>query len=349
MRRIPACVVLAAGLLLALPSHAQDLHEQLEAYRDSLNEHMAALRQQFRLGQSRRLRSPDCVGVERTERFSRRLRLASGGSVAVANIAGSIAIAGASGDEVSIEATKRTRCDASELSLVTIVVDERGGRLDVKTEYPRSRDSGGVSVDFVITVPARAPAEARSVSGDIRIERVRGAVRAETVSGDVTAVGVAELELAKSVSGDVDLTGADEAADLTAGSVSGDVRARNIRARSLNVNTVSGSVTLADVATGRLAAKSMSGDMNYSGSLARAGRYELTTHSGDVRLTLRPDTGFELDASTFSGSIRSELPLTLSGDIRPRGARNAIMHATFGDGSAALTIRTFSGGIVITR
>jgi hypothetical protein len=62
-----------------------------------------------------------------------------------------------------------------------------------------------------------------------------------------------------------------------------------------------------------------------------------------------PDTGFELDASTFSGSIRSELPLTLSGDIRPRGARNAIMHATFGDGSAALTIRTFSGGIVITR
>jgi hypothetical protein len=61
------------------------------------------------------------------------------------------------------------------------------------------------------------------------------------------------------------------------------------------------------------------------------------------------ETGFELDATTFSGSIRSELPLTVTGDIRNRGIRKALTRATYGDGSAALTIRTFSGDIVIAK
>jgi ABC-type sugar transport system ATPase subunit len=66
------------------------------------------------------------------------------------------------------------------------------------------------------------------------------------------------------------------------------------------------------------------------------------------------DIGFELNASSFSGSIRSDLPLTL-GATRPGNERRRpgpMQHATrgvFGDGSATLTIRTFSGDVVITK
>src|SRR2546422_320874 len=119
--------------------------------------------------------------------------------------------------------------------------------------------------------------------------------------------------------------------------------------------TVSGDVVLTNVTCDRLGVKSVSGNIEYSGTLARNGRYDVNTHSGTVRLTLSGSTGFELTGTTFSGSIRSELPLTIGGErerdtgIRRRGARNRSIRATFGDGSAALTLRTFSGDIIIAK
>src|SRR5262249_32929145 len=74
-------------------------------------------------------------GPERTERFSRKLKLARDGRFTVANIAGNITMTGGSGDDVSIEAVKRTRGDASELASVQILVDERPGRIEVKTDH----------------------------------------------------------------------------------------------------------------------------------------------------------------------------------------------------------------------
>ena len=47
-------------------------------------------------------------------------------------------------------------------------------------------------------------------------------------------------------------------------------------------------------------------------AIARGGRYEFNSHSGNVRIMLAGNVpGFELDASTFSGSIRSDFPVTL--------------------------------------
>ena len=69
--------------------------------------------------------------------------------------------------------------------------------------------------------------------------------------------------------------------------------------------------------------------------------------------------GFELNANSFSGSIRSELPLTIGGDASGRdddsrrGRRDSAtataMRATFGDGSATLVVHTFSGDIIIAK
>ena len=76
-----------------------------------------------------------------------------------------------------------------------------------------------------------------------------------------------------------------------------------------------------------------------------------------VRLTLANPAGFELNASSFSGSIRSELALTIGGgsDASRSGGRRRDamsthnMRATYGDGSATLTIHTFSGDVVIAK
>jgi hypothetical protein len=72
-----------------------------------------------------------------------------------------------------------------------------------------------------------------------------------------------------------------------------------------------------------------------------------------VRVTLGADTpGFELDASTFSGSVRSDFPVTIrpvSGNANGRRTVNRAIRGTYGDAGAILAVRSFSGSVVIIR
>jgi DUF4097 and DUF4098 domain-containing protein YvlB len=291
-------------------------------------------------------------GPERTEQFSNRYRIGNDGRFSLSNVDGNIAVTGGGGDEVVIEAVKRTRGDQRELDRVTVDVAARNGRVDVTTRYaPYS--SSQVSVAYTVIVPANASVDVKSVAGSVSISGVKGSVRAESVSGNVLTSGTPRLEVARSVSGDVELADAGTDADLAAGSISGNVRGKGIRGRSFEVNTVSGDVTLTDAACDRLGVRSISGSVAYSGALARSGRYDFNLHSGNVRLILSDSPGFDLTANTFSGSINSELPLVIGGDGDGRGQQRILnrrsMVATYGDGSAVLTIKTFSGNIIIVR
>jgi DUF4097 and DUF4098 domain-containing protein YvlB len=301
-------------------------------------------------------------GADQTERFSRRVRIGRDGRFSINNIAGDIIVTSGSGDEVSIEAVKRTRGDQRELADIRIEVDAGNGRVDVRSVYPpfNGRITGGrrgsndrVRVDYTIAVPGSTEVDAKSVSGNVKITGVQGPVRAETISGTVTTAGTPRLELAKSVSGDVDISDIATDRGLTVGSISGTLRGRNVKARSLDLNTVSGDMTITDAACERIDGRSISGNIEYSGSLARNGRYDLNSHSGNIRLTLPGSPGFSLTANTFSGTIRSDLPLTIGGDAnrtgRQRGFNGRSVQAAFGDGTAGLTIRTFSGDIIIAR
>jgi DUF4097 and DUF4098 domain-containing protein YvlB len=299
-------------------------------------------------------------GPEQTDRFSRKVKLGRDGRVSVTNISGDIVVTGGSGDEVSIEAVKRTRGDQNQLANVRIVVDDRPGRVEVRTEYDGSRYSrnNNVSVDYTVSVPSGASVDLKSVSGSIKVTGVRGAVRSESVSGDVTTTDTPKVETAKSVSGNVTLSGIQIDGDLAASSVSGTVQARGVKARALDLGSVSGDLMVSEVTCDRLSARSVSGGFEYNGTIARGGVYDVNLHSGTARFVLANPPGFELTANTFSGSIRSDWPLTIGGDRdrdpdrdsgRRRGVTNRSMRATFGDGSATLTVHTFSGDIVIAK
>lgn len=293
-------------------------------------------------------------GPEQSERFSRKVKLGRDGRVSVANISGDIVVTGGSGDEVSIEAVKHARGEPSQLANVRVVVEDRAGRVDIRTEYDNSRfRNNNVSVDYTLTVPSGAAVDMKSVSGNVKVTGVRGSVRAESVSGSVTATDTPKVEAAKSISGNVMLSGIAIDGDLSAGTVSGTVTARGVKAHALELGSVSGDMVVTDVTCDRLNAKSVSGGFEYTGTITKGGVYEVNVHSGTVRFVLANPSGFDLSASTFSGNIRSDLPLTIGGDrdsgSRRRGPSNRSMRATFGDGSATLTLRTFSGDIVIAK
>jgi DUF4097 and DUF4098 domain-containing protein YvlB len=95
--------------------------------------------------------------------------------------------------------------------------------------------------------------------------------------------------------------------------------------------------------------RSVSGSLEYAGRLSRSGRYELRTHSGNVRVTPVGTQSFSLEATTFSGDVRSDYPLTVEGQIGNRFRRRNSVRGTFGSGGAMLTLQSFSGNIVIVK
>jgi DUF4097 and DUF4098 domain-containing protein YvlB len=336
----------------ALREHAAELQQAGDQVRQRLREEAA--RERERAAQERRARGEQRRGPEYTEPFSRTVRLGRTGSFDLSNISGDVTITGGGGDEVKIDARKRVRqgneADARALlQAMTIQVSERAGLVEVRTELPRRRDwSGGV--DYTIALPSGANVAVRTVNGDLRITNVRGELRAETVNGDVTANGLGRVRSLKTVSGDVQIADA-QGDDIALQTVSGDVTARAIKGRSIELEAVSGDLRFTDVELERVNLRTVSGDIEYSGRLVRSGRYDLQSHSGDIRLTPLGNTGFDLDANTFSGDIRSEFQLggTQVTDVAARPGRNRTMRGTFGDASAIVIAHTFNGDILVAR
>jgi DUF4097 and DUF4098 domain-containing protein YvlB len=119
----------------------------------------------------------------------------------------------------------------------------------------------------------------------------------------------------------------------------------------MQLTTVSGNLRVENLQSDRLMARAVSGNIEYVGDLARNGRYEFVSHSGDIRLTLSGATGFEVQANSFSGTVRSDFPVTrrgAEGNARAGAAARGIRGA-FGDASAMLVLRAFSGNISISR
>ena len=275
---------------------------------------------------------------EVTERFSRTAHLDANGAFDLTNMFGDIVITAGSGRDVIIEAVKRVQrpnpnAARALLQMIDIQVVEEANRVDVRTMYPRPRNFPG-SVDFTITVPADAHVSVQATGGSIRATGIR-------------------VEALKTVSGDIELADASADQFATASAVSGSVTVRGLRASAIQLTTVSGSVRVENSQCERLMARAVSGNVEYAGELARSGRYEFVSHSGDVKLTLAGATGFEVQANSYSGTVRSDFPIARRGrgaEGNGRGvATPRAIRGAFGDGSALLVLRAFSGNISIVR
>jgi DUF4097 and DUF4098 domain-containing protein YvlB len=296
-----------------------------------------------------------------SETITRTVNIGANGEVDLSNIAGDITISRGSGTAATIQVVKNARAasdaDAREmLKLVSVEIAERGNRAEVRTTYPNRQQRGdrrniNVSTTYTVTAPAGTRVIARSISGSIRVTDIQGELVLDATSGQIDVTNAARITTAKSVSGSVTLTRVRAESGIDASSISGNVTLRDVEARRLSLNSISGNVNIERASCERIEAQTMSGNVLFDGRLAPRGRYDLKSHSGDIRLRLDGDAGFELDASTFSGTIRSDLPLTTrAGEtVRGPGSRGRSFRGTFGDGSAVVNATTFSGSVVVGR
>ena len=299
-------------------------------------------------------------GPEQIEKVSQTYKVGDAAALDVSHLSGDIRVTGSTGSEIKVDATTRVRHRDPEqgkrlLEALRVDVNNFNGRVEVRTIYPRRGSFGNnvsASVDYVISVPAGATVSLKSISGDISVTNVKGEVRAETVSGDVNISGTPNVAIAKTISGDVTAQNIGTQTTLVLSTISGTVLGTGLKVRALEAGSVSGNVRLVGSDIERLEAHSVSGNIEYDAPLTKGGRYEFTSHSGNVRIVLSGNTGFELDADTFSGSVRSDVPVTLRAIGRTeqdrRGSNRAI-RGSYGDASAFLSVRSHSGSVVITK
>lgn len=350
---------------------------RVEAERQRTVERQKMLERQREAREQRERRRED-QRAEQKETVTKTVRLGSEGAIDLHNMSGNITVTRGGGSDATIEAVKVARAATDEaaremLQLVKVDIAERAGRVDVRTNYPHVERGRGmprpehrnvnVAVHYTITAPAGTRLRVNTMSGGISVSDITGELSLEAMSGTVRIERAGRITTARTMSGDVVITGAKSDGVIDTGTMSGSVTLKQVRARRLAVGAVSGTITLVDVDCERLDAQTTSGPITYDGALAKNGRYRFGTHSGDVKVAVAGDTGFELDASSWSGGVQSELKLKdeqrEAGGFRPGrpgparvsagGERARSLRGVYGDGSAVLDINTFNGTVIITK
>jgi hypothetical protein len=352
MRRVLIAIVAAAWFA---PAGLQAAPQSRPVER-SVERRIEHLGEQQRTVERREQRRRD-NRVEEVERTTRTLNIGADGEINVSNISGDMTVTRGGGNSATVEIIKTARAETAEgaktlLGLVTVDVMERGPRAEIKTRYPsdddqrwRGRRNMSVDVDFNLTVPPQTRVVLHSISGSLSVRDVAGALALDTISGNIKLANTGRVTTAKTISGNVEVTDTTVDGTLTANSISGTLALRKIKARGLNLSTVSGEIEVEEVTSERVDAQSVSGDVRFLGDLQENGRYEFTSHSGSVRLALGSKSGFQVEATSFSGSIQTDFPLTLDGG----GRRGRSLRGRYGSGSAILDLTSFSGSIVITK
>ncbi len=244
--------------------------------------------------------------------------LTADGSVAIDDSSGDVTVTGWSNDSIQVT-IKTTAWSTDDLNRLGATIDPASDRISIAATYPHHCMNCDVSFD--VKVPVGAHVSIGTSSGDISVTSVSGPVRTDASSGDVELHDIAGDVRAHTSSGDLKL-------DHITGSVSAFVSSGDIDATGLaddvDLGSSSGSVS-ASFAT-----------------FDRVRSVRLDSASGDVELTVPRGVGFDLEATTSSGSIDSNLDLP----IRDRSA-GATVSARVGSGKAAVEMRTTSGDISV--
>jgi len=195
-------------------------------------------------------------------------------------------------------------------------------------ETLRERSGGGH--ELVVEIPKRKLLGFRSAQVLIRVRGPHGLdLDAATASADVVATGRLGAVDVRTASGDVSIEDAGATQVKTA---SGDVALGHMR-DATDVKTMSGDVVVLEVGDAT-DVNTMSGDVRIR--RAAAGAIQLRSMSGDLEAAIAPGATLFVDATSASGDVSSELPVTGSAPSSDPAAVD-------------LRASSMSGDILVTR
>ena len=269
-----------------------------------------------------------CIPTEKYERIVfLSAPLSPGGSFEAQTHNGSITIAGVDVTECSLTATIIARADTEEhaqklAEAVEVKLEPFGSKLIAKIEKPAMVPGKYVSVSLDITVPNRIDADLTTHNGALKIENLTGRLDGTTHNGQVTA---------EKLSGTVELR--THNGRIVCEQVSGDTY----------LHTHNGSITCEEV-SGDIRLKTHNGSARaaYSQGAPPVCNVSIITHNGGVNFTAPPNFSAKVEASTHNGSIDTDLPITVIGEVTKRK-----LTGTIGTGEGNLHLETHNGSIKI--
>jgi hypothetical protein len=209
----------------------------------------------------------------------------------------------------------------------------------LELDVPRGASVNLQGGDAEIDVSGVTNISINTQNGAVTIARVTHAVNINTIGGEITVRNSQGTIKVHSVGGGIDVRDVSPAMTedvCEVGNVGGDITLTEISHRQVNVNTVGG-------------------DVSFRGALARHGRYNFQSISGDLTLMLPPDSSFRLNA-TLQGEVESDFPLkTLSSESEP--VNNSRKHrkipqqveGIYGTGDALISISSFMGSVYLRK
>ena len=271
-------------------------------------------------------------GADEGSRIDTTLTLGTNGVVDLSIVGGEIVVTGGTGRQVRIVA---------ESERAQLRLEHTSNRITLRTE--RNRHRGG-DTEYRITVPAGTRVIMASTSGELTARGTKGEVEATTMSGDISITDASGDVLAETLSGSVEISGV--TGDVSVQAVSADVSIERVTG-AVEAESVSGEIILRNITSKSVSGVTVSGEVEFDGSIVADGRYKLSSHSGDVRVSLADAVNAIVSVSTFSGEIDSDFPLTL--EPGERRSNHQQFQFRIGSGGARIDLESFSGDIYLDR
>jgi len=215
-------------------------------------------------------------------------------------------------------------------------IEQNGATIRIGYNLPEETKRR-VSISYEIEVPPDTTLQAHSGSGNLDATGIRRAAQLQTGSGDIRGRDLGQGLHAQTGSGGIRVE--DVAAPFTAQTGSGEIEASLTGSGDIDVHTGSGSIRLRGL-RGGVRARTGSGNIELAGNVA--GPWQVHSGSGNISLAVGSSSNFNLNAHTSSGSIHSDLPITVQGSVGGKQLTGKV-----GSGGPEVEASTSSGDVEI--
>ena len=207
---------------------------------------------------------------------------------------------------------------------VTFENEQHDNRIELRSTSTRQ---GSELVDYTVLVPSDALVSVRSSNGTLHVQGLRGDVilQAETATVEVSDISDAHLHV---------------------NTLSGPVNLSDIRNSHLDIHSVSGNVNLHNVTVSSVEVNSAHGRINYDGDPGSAGEYKLTSHSGDLEISIPTSSSVEISSHSVNGQSNEDVPARKIGPAISAG--NLFLKPKVSSASR-FVLRSFKGKIHVKR
>ena len=198
-------------------------------------------------------------GAASAQKKEFRYPVSPGASISVANEFGPVTLRAGSGNQIVVTATRRS-------SKVEVDSTQHGNRVEVRSHFLQAAKPEEGRVDYEIQVPPDASVMVRVSAGPVKVQGLNGDI---SIEGENSPIEVR-----------------DSHGQIHARTVGGAITLTNLYDGHVEAMSVSGPVTLNNVAGKVVTANTTAGPITFSGDCAGEGQYSLSSHSGNIDVSL---------------------------------------------------------------